>query len=73
MLDYRKDILLVTERQEDLEIARRYLVRIGFDRIRGIYVKALQTGIIAGCSEQSGAMMAGDERLKKDTFVLDVQ
>ncbi len=77
MLDYGKDILLVTERQEDVETARRFLERIGFDKIRGYLCEGIADWHNSGMQlEQSGAMTARDfnERLKEeDTFVLDVR
>ncbi len=77
MLDYGKDILLVTERREDVQTARRFLLRIGFDRIRGYLCDGITVWYNSGMQlEQSGIMTAGDlnERLKEeDTFVLDVR
>jgi len=35
VLNYGQDVLLVTERREDVETARDYLCRLGFDRVAG--------------------------------------
>lgn len=77
MLDYGKDIMLVTERREDVETARRYLLRIGFDRIKGYICEGIADWYNSGMPlEHSGVMSVQDldERLKKeDTFILDVR
>ncbi|KCZ71040.1 Rhodanese-related sulfurtransferase [Candidatus Methanoperedens nitroreducens] len=78
ILEYEKDILLITERQEDVETARRYLARIGFDDIRGSLCKGIEDWQNRGMPlEQSGVYTVADlyERLKerKDMFLLDVR
>lgn len=77
-LEYEKDILLVTERQEDVEIARLYLVRVGFDRVRGYLCEGIEDWHIRGMPlEQSGVYTVADlynriERGEK-MFLLDVR
>ncbi len=78
ILDYGKDLLLVTERQEDIEIIRRYLERIGFDRIRGYLCKGIEDWQNCGMAlSQSGVDTASGlyEKLKenKNMFLLDVR
>lgn len=77
ILDYEKDILLVTERQEDVEIAGLYLARIGFDRIRGYLCDGILGWYSIGLPlEKSGVLTAGGLREKskeEDMFVLDVR
>ncbi len=78
MLEYGKDILLVTERKEDVETARRYLVRVGFDRIRGYLCEGIEDWQNRGMPlEKSGVDTVSGlyEKLKekKDMFLLDVR
>ncbi len=78
ILEYGKDILLVTERQEDVETARRYLVRVGFDRIRGYLCEGIEDWQNRGMPlEKSGVDTVSGlyEKLKgkKDMFLLDVR
>ncbi len=78
MLEYGKDILLVTGRMEDVETARRYLVRVGFDRIRGYLCEGIEDWQNRGMPlEKSGVDTVSGlyEKLKenKDMFLLDVR
>ncbi len=78
MLKYGKDILLVTERQEDIEMARRYLMRVGFDRIRGYLCEGIEDWQNRGMPlEKSGVDTVSGlyEKLKENTdlFLLDVR
>ncbi len=78
ILEYGKDILLVTERQEDVETARRYLVRVGFDRMRGYLCEGIEDWQNRGMPlEKNGVDTASGlyEKLKekKDMFLLDVR
>lgn len=78
MLKYDRGILLVTGRQEDLETARRYLIRVGFDRIMGYLCGGIKDWQDRGMPlEQSGVETVAGlyEKLKekKDMFLLDVR
>ncbi|NJD53846.1 MAG: MBL fold metallo-hydrolase [Candidatus Methanoperedens sp.] len=77
IVDYEKDILLVTERQEDVEAALRYLARIGFDKARGYLCKGIEDWEVHGMSlEQSGIYTVDNlhEKLaENELFVLDVR
>lgn len=78
MLEYGKNILLVTERKEDVETAWRYLVRVGFDRIRGYLCEGIEDWQNRGMPlEKSGVDTVSGlyEKLKekKDMFLLDVR
>ncbi len=78
MLEYGKDILLVTERKEDIETASLYLARVGFDRIRGYLCEGIEDWQNRGMPlEKSGVDTASGlyDKLKenKDMFLLDVR
>ncbi|MGB8215839.1 MAG: rhodanese-like domain-containing protein [Candidatus Methanoperedens sp.] len=77
ILDYEKDILLVTERQEDVELARLYLARIGFDKVSGYLCEGIPGWYSLGLPlEKSGVLTAGgfrDKSKEEDMFVLDVR
>jgi hydroxyacylglutathione hydrolase len=78
ILEYGKDILLITERQEDVETARLYLVRVGFDRIRGYLCEGIEDWQNRGMPlEKSGVDTVSGlyEKLKEkqDMFLLDVR
>lgn len=78
ILDYDKDILLISERQNDIEIAKIYLMRIGFDRIRGYLCGGIKEWQNTGMPlEQSGIETVDGlyEKLKEknDLFLLDVR
>jgi len=77
ILDYKRDILLVTERQEDIETATRYLARIGFDKVKGYLCEGIEDwqnrGMLLG---QSGVYTVDglhEKRKEEDLFVLDVR
>src|SRR5665811_927344 len=77
ILDPERDILLVTERQEDIETATRYLARIGFDKVKGYLCEGIEDwqnrGMLLG---QSGVYTVDglhDKRKEEDLFVLDVR
>jgi hydroxyacylglutathione hydrolase len=77
ILDYERDILLVTERQEDIGTATRYLARIGLDKVKGYLCEGIEDwqnrGMLLG---QSGIYTVDGlhEKLKEeDLFVLDVR
>lgn len=76
ILDYDKDILLITERQVDTEIVRKNLMRIGFDRIRGYLCEGIRDWQNIGKTlEQSGIETVDNlyKKEKKDLFLLDVR
>ncbi|HEY9246454.1 MAG TPA: rhodanese-like domain-containing protein [Candidatus Methanoperedens sp.] len=78
VLGYDKDILLVTERQEDVDTAGIYLMRIGLDRIKGYLCEGIE-----GWKNRGMALsMSGTETVtglhekledKKEVFLLDVR
>jgi hydroxyacylglutathione hydrolase len=77
ILDPERDILLVTERQEDIETATRYLARIGFDKVKGYLCEGIEDwqnyGMLLG---QSGIYTVDglhEKRKKEELFVLDVR
>ncbi len=77
ILDYAKDILLVTEREEDVELAGLYLARIGFDNVRGYLCEGILGWYSLGLPlEKSGVLTASGFRKKskeENIFVLDVR
>jgi hydroxyacylglutathione hydrolase len=78
ILGYEKDILVVTERLEDVKIVERYLARIGFDKLRGYLCDGIEDWQNRGMPlEQSGVDTAAGlyEKLKekRDMFLLDVR
>ncbi len=78
ILEYDKDVLLVTERREDIETARLYLARIGLDRIRGYLCGGFEDWQNRGMAlSHSGVDTASGlyEKLKekKEMFLLDVR
>jgi len=77
ILDPEKDILLVTERQEDVKAAKLYLARIGFDKVRGYLCEGIEDWHNRGMQlEQTGLFTVDDlhEKLKEgELFVLDVR
>lgn len=78
ILEYDKDILLVTERREDIETARRYLIRIGLDRIRGYLCEGIEDWQNRGMALSSSGVDTASglyEKLKekKEMFLLDVR
>ncbi len=77
ILDYVRDILLVTERQEDIETAKLYLSRIGVDKVRGSLCEGIDDWKNRGMPlEQSGVYTVDGlhGKLKEeDLFVLDVR
>jgi hydroxyacylglutathione hydrolase len=77
VLDYEKNILLVTERQEDVELAGVYLARIGFDRVRGYLCDGILGWYSRGMPlEKSEVLTASGFHVKskeEDMFVLDVR
>ncbi len=78
VLEYGKDILLVTERQEDVETARRYLARVGFDNVRGYLCEGIEDWQNLGMPlEQSGVYTAAglyeSMKSREEQFLLDVR
>ncbi|MDO8728083.1 MAG: rhodanese-like domain-containing protein [Candidatus Methanoperedens sp.] len=78
IIEYDKDILLVTEDGENIETARRYLTRIGFDSILGYLCGGIEDWQNSGFPlEQSGIHTTSGlyESLKEknDVFLLDVR
>lgn len=77
VIEYGKEILLVTERQEDVEKARRYLARIGLDSVKGYLCDGIEDWQIRGMPlEHSGIYTVEElhEKLKREEFfILDVR
>lgn len=79
MIEYDKDILLVTEREkEDVETARLYLARIGLDSIRGYLCGGITDWQVRGMPLEHTGLLAPSgvyERIieKKDMLLLDVR
>jgi hydroxyacylglutathione hydrolase len=77
ILDYERDILLLTERGEDVETAKLYLQRIGLDKVRGYLCKGIDEWKNLGMPlEQSGVYTVDGlhGKLKEeDLFVIDVR
>ncbi|HEY9204424.1 MAG TPA: rhodanese-like domain-containing protein, partial [Candidatus Methanoperedens sp.] len=78
VLGYDKDVLLITERQEDVNTARTYLMRIGFDRIRGYLCNGIEEwknrGMALSISEVDTVTGLYEKlKEKKDMFLLDVR
>ncbi len=77
VLEYGKDILLVTERPEDIKTARRYLERCGFDRVKGYLCDGIDDWMIRGMQlEHSGVYTVDDLYLrlgKENMSILDVR
>lgn len=77
IIGYERDILLVTERQEDVETAKLYLSRVGLDKLRGYLCEGIGDWMNHGMPlEQSGLYTVEglNEKLKEeDLFVADVR
>ena len=78
VIGYDKDILLVSERDEDVRIAIINLMRIGYERIKGYLCGGIYDWQNKGMHlEQSGVETVDNlyEKLKekKDVFLLDVR
>ena len=77
IIGYERDILLVTERQEDVETAKVYLSRVGLDKVKGYLCEGIGDWINRGMPlEQSGLYTVEglNEKLKEeDLFVADVR
>lgn len=77
ILDPEKDILLVTERQEDVKAAKLYLARVGFDKVRGYLCEGIEEWQNREMQlDQTGLYTVDDlhEKLKAgELFVLDVR
>jgi len=77
ILDYDRDILLITERQEDVETAKLYLSRIGLDKIRGYLCEGIDEWKNRGMPLEQSGMYTVDglygKPKEKDLFVLDVR
>ncbi len=77
ILDYDRDILLITERQEDVETAKLYLSRIGLDKIRGYLCEGIDEWKNRAMPLEHSGLYTVDGlhgKLKeKDLFVLDVR
>ncbi len=77
ILDYERDILLLTERREDVETAKLYLSRVGLDEVRGYLCEGIDDWKNRGMQlEQSGVYTVDGlhGKLKEeDLFVLDVR
>jgi hydroxyacylglutathione hydrolase len=77
ILDYERDILLVTERQEDVEIVKLYLSRIGLDKVRGYLCEGIDEWNNRAMPLEHSGMHTVDGlhgKLKEqDLFVLDVR
>lgn len=77
ILDYESDILLVTERQEDVAIAKRYLARVGFDRVRGYLCEGIEAwqnrGMLLGHIGLYTVDDLHEKRKDEELFVLDVR
>jgi hydroxyacylglutathione hydrolase len=77
IVDYEKDIMLVTERQEDVEAAKWYLERVGLDKVRGYLCEGIEDWQNHGMMlEQSGLYTVDnlhDKLTQDDLFVLDVR
>ena len=77
IIDYDKQILLLTERNEDVEVAITYLHRIGFDNIAGYLCSPFKVWRNEGKSiETLGTISAIDTKKmleSKDLLLLDVR
>jgi hydroxyacylglutathione hydrolase len=77
ILDYERNILLVTERHDDIETAKLYLARVGFDKVRGSLCEGIEDWHNSAMPlEQSGVYTVDGlhENLKREElFVLDVR
>jgi hydroxyacylglutathione hydrolase len=78
ILDYDKNILIVSERMEDINKIEIYLARIGFNKIEGYLCGGIEEWKNLGFPlEQSGVITVDDldQKIKegKDLFLLDVR
>ncbi|KAB2946303.1 MAG: hydrolase [Candidatus Methanoperedens nitroreducens] len=77
IIGYERDVLLVTERQGDVEAAQRYLSRVGLDKVKGYLCEGIGDWMNHGMPlEQSGLYTVEglNEKLKEeDLFVVDVR
>jgi hydroxyacylglutathione hydrolase len=76
-LSYEQDLLLVTERPGDIEVATRFLWRLGFDNIVGYLCPGIQAWRNSGRPiEQLGALTASALKTKlddKEVVLVDVR
>ncbi len=77
ILDYEKDILLVTERREDAWAAKRYLERVGLDKVKGYLCEGIEDWQNRAMPlEQSGVYTVDslhEKQKSEELFVLDVR
>jgi len=77
ILDYERDILLLTERSEDVETAKLYLSRVGLDKVRGYLCEGIDEWKNRGMPLEQNGLYTVDGlhgKLKEeDLFVLDVR
>lgn len=77
VLGYEKDILLVTERPEDIKTARCYLARTGFDRVKGYLCDGIDDWMIRGMHIEHSRVYTVDDlymRMGKESMsILDVR
>jgi len=78
ILSYKNNILLVTDNKPDMEIARRYLLRLGFDNIMGFLCTGIKSWRNMGKEiEHFGTMSAMDLAKKINNYdrmtLLDVR
>jgi len=78
LLPYDRDILLVVPGQEDVKTAFRYLIRLGYDRVKGFLDEGLHAWEIAGRPYQAIPSVHTGELVrritrKEDFLLLDVR
>lgn len=77
VLEYEKDILLITERPEDIKTARCYLERCGFDRVKGYLCDGIDDWIIRGMQLEHSEVYTVDDLYmkmsKENMSILDVR
>jgi hydroxyacylglutathione hydrolase len=77
ILDYERNLLLVTERQEDVAIAKRYLARVGFDKVIGSLCEGIEAwqncGMLLGHNGMYTVDGLHEKRKDEELFVLDVR
>jgi len=77
IIDYERDILVVNERQEDIETVTRYLARIGFDKVKGYLCEGIEDWQNRRMLLRQSGVYTVDglhEKLKEEElFVLDVR
>lgn len=78
ILPYDKDILLIVDGYEELEVADKFLLRLGYDKIKGYLVGGIVSWYSASFPTESAPLLTAKELKErmdrgKETVILDVR